>query len=83
VEQLSELEKELMAGFVNKPYRPNELLVAVEDTLDRRHSESHDRDANCTTSPSIPNRITVADPIRSQLANEGKAIPGSRLVAFE
>jgi PAS domain S-box-containing protein len=33
VEQLSELEKELMAGFVKKPYRPNDLILAVEAAL--------------------------------------------------
>jgi PAS domain S-box-containing protein len=33
VEELSELEKELMAGFVRKPYRPNELVAAVEEAL--------------------------------------------------
>jgi PAS domain S-box-containing protein len=33
VEQLSELEKEMMGGFINKPYRPNELILAVEDAL--------------------------------------------------
>jgi CheY-like chemotaxis protein len=36
VEQLSDLEKELMAGFVKKPYRPNELVLAVEEALQRR-----------------------------------------------
>ncbi|MBP3960650.1 response regulator [Gemmata sp. G18] len=36
VEQLSDLEKERMAGFVKKPYRPNELVLAVEDALPRR-----------------------------------------------
>jgi PAS domain S-box-containing protein len=33
VEQLSDLEKELMAGFVKKPYRPNDLILAVETAL--------------------------------------------------
>jgi|GEM_PF-1244344 len=37
-EQLTDLEKELMAGFVKKPYRPNELLGAVEEALRRRGS---------------------------------------------
>jgi PAS domain S-box-containing protein len=40
VEQLSDLEKELMAGFVNKPYRPNELILAVEEALQRRPSSA-------------------------------------------
>ncbi len=45
VEQLSDLEKELMAGFVNKPYRPNDLVLAVEDALSgRSQSSSKDRD---------------------------------------
>jgi signal transduction histidine kinase/FixJ family two-component response regulator len=35
-EHLSDREKELMAGFVKKPYRPNELLLAVEEALARR-----------------------------------------------
>ncbi len=30
------VEKELMAGFVKQPYRPNELVWAVEDALPRR-----------------------------------------------
>jgi CheY-like chemotaxis protein len=33
VEQLSDLEKELMAGFIKKPYRPNDLILAVEAAL--------------------------------------------------
>ena len=33
VEQLTDLEKQMMAGFVKKPYRPNELLLAVEEAL--------------------------------------------------
>ena len=33
VEQLSDLEKEMMAGFLKKPYRPNELILAVEEAL--------------------------------------------------
>jgi two-component system, cell cycle sensor histidine kinase and response regulator CckA len=36
-EHLSDLEKELMAGFVKKPYRPNELTLAVDEALTRRH----------------------------------------------
>jgi PAS domain S-box-containing protein len=36
VEQLSELEKELMAGFVKKPYRPNELILAIEEAFQKR-----------------------------------------------
>ena len=40
VEQLSDLEKELMAGFVKKPYRPNELLLAVEVALQRQPATS-------------------------------------------
>jgi signal transduction histidine kinase/CheY-like chemotaxis protein len=32
-EQLSDLEQELMAGFVSKPYRPHELVGAVEAAL--------------------------------------------------
>lgn len=50
-EQLTDLEKELMAGFVKKPYRPNELLGAVEEALRRRGSSdtqlthSDDRDS--------------------------------------
>jgi two-component system cell cycle sensor histidine kinase/response regulator CckA len=45
VEQLSDLEKELMAGFVNKPYRPNDLVIAVEDALlGRSQSGSKDRE---------------------------------------
>jgi PAS domain S-box-containing protein len=44
VEHLSDLEKELMAGFVKKPYRPSELLLAVEDALIRRgHSSTGGR----------------------------------------
>jgi PAS domain S-box-containing protein len=35
-EQLTELEKELMVGFIKKPYRPNELIVAIEEALPRR-----------------------------------------------
>jgi CheY-like chemotaxis protein len=35
VEQLSETEKERMAGFVKKPYRPSELVAAVEEGLGR------------------------------------------------
>jgi PAS domain S-box-containing protein len=35
-EQLSEMEKELMAGFVKKPYRPDELILAIEEALQRR-----------------------------------------------
>jgi PAS domain S-box-containing protein len=47
VEQLSDLEKELMAGFVNKPYRPNELVLAVQEALQRRtQSGSADREDN-------------------------------------
>jgi PAS domain S-box-containing protein len=42
VEQLTELEKELMAGFVNKPYRPTELILAVEEAIPRRGSECGD-----------------------------------------
>jgi CheY-like chemotaxis protein len=34
-EQLSDLEKELMAGFLSKPYRPHELIEAVEEALRR------------------------------------------------
>lgn len=45
VEQLSDLEKELMAGFVNKPYRPNELVLAIEDALKRR-TPADSRDGN-------------------------------------
>jgi PAS domain S-box-containing protein len=36
VEQLSELEKGLMAGFLKKPYRPNDLILAVEAALQPR-----------------------------------------------
>lgn len=44
-EHLSDLEKELMAGFVKKPYRPNELLLAVEEVLVRRtHSVPRDHE---------------------------------------
>lgn len=51
-EQLSELEKEMMAGFVNKPYRPNELIVAVEDALQGRHpSGMLDRAPTTSTQP--------------------------------
>jgi CheY-like chemotaxis protein len=32
-EHLTDLEKELMAGFVSKPYRPGELLTAVEEAI--------------------------------------------------
>jgi CheY-like chemotaxis protein len=39
VEQLSDLEKEMMAGFVKKPYRPNELILAVEEALQKGGSE--------------------------------------------
>jgi PAS domain S-box-containing protein len=50
VEQLSELEKEMMAGFVNKPYRPNELVLAVEDALlGRGKTSSHDREIEAKT----------------------------------
>ncbi len=35
-EQLSELEQETMAGFLKKPYRPHELISAVEQSLPRR-----------------------------------------------
>jgi CheY-like chemotaxis protein len=35
-EQLSDLEKELMTGFLKKPYRPNELILAVSEALQRR-----------------------------------------------
>jgi PAS domain S-box-containing protein len=38
VEELSELEKELMAGFVRKPYRPNDLVVAVETAIQQNSS---------------------------------------------
>jgi PAS domain S-box-containing protein len=34
-EQLSDMEKQLMAGFVKKPYRPSDLLKAVEEALSR------------------------------------------------
>jgi signal transduction histidine kinase/ActR/RegA family two-component response regulator len=34
-EQLSDLEQERMVGFIKKPYRPNELLLAVESALHR------------------------------------------------
>ncbi|MBN9524368.1 response regulator, partial [bacterium] len=34
-EQLSDLEREMMAGFVPKPYRPHDLLAAVEEALRR------------------------------------------------
>jgi PAS domain S-box-containing protein len=33
VEQLSDVERERMAGFVKKPYRPSELVAAVEEAL--------------------------------------------------
>jgi CheY-like chemotaxis protein len=36
VEQLSELEKELMAGFVKKPFRPHELLAAVAEAFTKK-----------------------------------------------
>jgi PAS domain S-box-containing protein len=36
VEQLTDLEKELMAGFVKKPYRPNELVLAVDEAFQKR-----------------------------------------------
>ena len=36
VEQLNDLEKEMMAGFVKKPYRPNELILAVEEVFQKR-----------------------------------------------
>jgi PAS domain S-box-containing protein len=32
-EQLSDLEKERMRGFLKKPYRPNDLVIAVEAAL--------------------------------------------------
>ncbi|MBN9120893.1 MAG: response regulator, partial [Planctomycetes bacterium] len=35
VEQLTDLEKERMAGFVKKPYRPNELILAVETAFQK------------------------------------------------
>jgi CheY-like chemotaxis protein len=74
VEQLSELEKELMAGFVNKPYRPNDLVLAVEDALSGRNQsaerETHaahslirgefgDKDSHSATEPSDPDSVFV------------------------
>jgi PAS domain S-box-containing protein len=41
VEQLSEVEKERMAGFVKKPYRPTDLLLAVEAALRQPPPDSH------------------------------------------
>ena len=35
-EHLSDLEKQQMAGFVKKPYRPNDLVLAVEAALEAR-----------------------------------------------
>ncbi len=40
VEQLNDLEKELMAGFVKKPYRPNELILAVEEAFQKRPAKA-------------------------------------------
>jgi len=36
-EQLTGMEKDLMTGFLKKPYRPNDLITAVQDAL-QRHS---------------------------------------------
>jgi nitrogen-specific signal transduction histidine kinase/CheY-like chemotaxis protein len=36
VEQLSDLEKGLMAGFLKKPYRPSDLVLAVEAAIPPR-----------------------------------------------
>ncbi len=41
-EQLSDLEKEHMVGFVKKPYRPNELILAVEDAFPWRSGLRHE-----------------------------------------
>ncbi len=49
VEQLTNVEKELMVGFVKKPYRPNDLILAVEEALQRRGSSQHD-----PTQPVLP-----------------------------
>jgi PAS domain S-box-containing protein len=47
VDQLSDLEKELMAGFVKKPYRPNDLIRSVEEALPKRgHSKSDGADVS-------------------------------------
>jgi len=59
VEQLTELEKELMAGFVKKPYRPNELLLAVEVALQRRPAAPRGPDAPTPLPGSAP-RLRVS-----------------------
>ncbi len=46
-EQLSDVENELMAGFIKKPYRPNELIQAVEASL------SHHVGSRTGTSPAV------------------------------
>jgi len=50
VEQLSDLEKQSMAGFVKKPYRPNELLQAVDEVL-REHPASGPRRPPSSATP--------------------------------
>ncbi|QJX00439.1 hybrid sensor histidine kinase/response regulator [Frigoriglobus tundricola] len=57
VEQLSDLEKQSMAGFVKKPYRPTELLQAVDAVLRDQPASGPRRTPTSATPIRLPSII--------------------------
>jgi two-component system cell cycle sensor histidine kinase/response regulator CckA len=77
VEQLSDLEKEMMAGFVNKPYRPNDLVLAVEDALSGIRSQLVARKPRSNSDPNSrkPNHSGSAGAGPQQASNPSDFAP--------